>query len=95
MIVELKNTYIKYLIITIWISNCILSGAIAIKQSWLPNMNAGSAQYSQIISDPFDGTILPILYIPDWSKEQYQNKSIKFSDISISDFIPLPTYDPI
>lgn len=95
MIIEANNTYIKYLIITIWISNCILSGAIAIQQSWLPNMNAGSAQYSQIVSDPFDGTIMPILYIPDWSKEQYQNKTIKFSDISISDFIPLPTYDPI
>ena len=56
-------------------------------------MNAGYSSYTTIESDPFDGTIMPILYIPDWSKTQYQNKTIQFSDIPISDYIPLPTYD--
>lgn len=36
---------------------------------------------------------MPILYIPDWSKTAYQNKTTRFSDIPISDYIPLPTYD--
>lgn len=46
-----------------------------------------------IKSDPFDGTISPILFIPDWSKVEYQNKTVTFSDIPIKDYIPLPQYD--
>mgnify|MGYP000958406980 FL=1 len=38
---------------------------------------------------------MPILYIPDWSKTQYQNKTTTFADIPISEYIPLPKYDPI
>jgi murein DD-endopeptidase MepM/ murein hydrolase activator NlpD len=36
---------------------------------------------------------MPILYIPDWSKSEYQNKTILFSEIPISAYIPLPRYD--
>ena len=88
-----KDTYIKYAIIGVWISNCILGGIIAIQQTWLPYMNASYTNYANIVSDPFDGTIMPILYIPDWNKTQYQNKTIQFADIPISDYIPLPMYD--
>ncbi|NRH21153.1 M23 family metallopeptidase [Candidatus Gracilibacteria bacterium] len=89
------NKYIHYAIVAIWICNCILGGLIAIKQSWLPYINAGNSLYTEVKSDIFDGTIMPILYIPDWTKTEYQNKTVKFSDIPISDFIPLPNYDPI
>lgn len=58
-------------------------------------MSAGNSTYTNIVSDPFDGTMIPILYIPDWSKIQYQNKTTQFLDIPISDYIPLPAYDPI
>ncbi len=90
---ENKNTYIKYLIVSVWICNCILWWIISIRQSWLPYMNAWYNGYTTIQSDPFDGTIMPILYIPDWTKVQYQNKSILFTDIPISDYIPIPQYD--
>ena len=56
-------------------------------------MNAGNTINAQLQSDPFDGTIMPILYIPDWSKTQYQNKTTSFADIPISEYIPLPMYD--
>ena len=58
-------------------------------------MNAGTTINTHLQSDPFDGTIMPILYIPDWSKTQYQNKTTTFADIPISEYIPLPKYDPI
>jgi murein DD-endopeptidase MepM/ murein hydrolase activator NlpD len=58
-------------------------------------MNAGNSAYTSIVSDPFDGAMMPILYIPDWSKNQYQNKTTQFFDIPISDYLPLPTYDPV
>jgi Peptidase family M23 len=58
-------------------------------------MDAGSDAYTKIISDPFDGTIMPITYIPDWSKIENQDKSRRFEDIPISDYIPIPQYDAL
>lgn len=92
-IAENKDTYIRYIIVMIWLCNCILGWLIAIRQSWLPYMNAWYVSYTSVQSDPFDGTIMPILYVPDWNKTQYQNKSVLFADIPINDYIPLPPYD--
>ncbi len=89
----IKHLYLQYAIIGIWLANCLLGGMIAVQQSWLPYMSAGTTTYSSIHADPFDGMMMPILYIPDWSKTIYQNKTIRFSDIPISDYIPLPAYD--
>ncbi len=88
-----KHIYVQYAIVGIWLTNCVLGGLIAVQHSWLPYMNAGTATYTSVHADPFDGTIMPILYIPNWSKIQYQNKTTRFSDIPISDYLPLPTYD--
>ncbi len=49
----------------------------------------------KIIPTPFDGTVMPIAYIPDWTKVANQDKIKKFEDISISEFLPIPLYDPI
>ncbi len=94
-LVRHTHIYLQYSIIAIWLCNCILGWVIAVRQTWLPYMNAGNSTYSNIVSDPFDGTIMPILYIPDWSKVEYQNKTTQFWDVPISDYIPLPIYDPI
>ncbi len=58
-------------------------------------MEAGTDTYTKIISDPFDGTIMPIAYIPDWTKSANQDKSKRFEDISISEYLQVPFYDPI
>jgi murein DD-endopeptidase MepM/ murein hydrolase activator NlpD len=58
-------------------------------------MNAGGIPYTNIQSDPFDGMTMPIRYIPDWSKSQYQNKTTRFDEIPVSDYLPLPAYDPV
>jgi hypothetical protein len=49
----------------------------------------------KIVSDPFDGTTVPIVYIPDWTKSLNQEKTKRFEDISISEFLPVPLYDPL
>ena len=56
-------------------------------------MDAGSDAYVRIQSDPFDGTVMPITYIPDWSKTENQDKTKRFEDIAIADYIPTPLYD--
>lgn len=58
-------------------------------------MNAGGDSYTNIVSDPFDGTIMPIAYIPNWTKVANQDKSKRFEDISISEYQPIPLYDPL
>jgi len=65
------------------------------KQVWIPYMNAVGENTTQILSEPFDGTTMPIAYIPDWTKTANQDKSRRFEDISISEFLPIPFYDPI
>lgn len=56
-------------------------------------MDAWNENYSAIQGDPFDGTVMPIAFVPDWTQEKNQNKSLLFRDIPIRDFIPLPRYN--
>jgi hypothetical protein len=58
-------------------------------------MNAGDDAYSKVFSMPFDGTIMPIAYIPDWTKSVNQDKSKRFEDIEIKEYLPMPLYDPL
>lgn len=58
-------------------------------------MNAGNDGYTKIVSDPFNGTVMPIAYIPDWTHTANQDKTKRFEDIAISEYIPLPSYDPM
>lgn len=79
----------------IWTCNCILASTIAIRQVWIPYISAGWDAYEKIQSDPFDGTTMPIAYVPDWTKTANQDKSKRFEDISISEYVPIPLYDAI
>lgn len=88
-----KNISIKPLIILTYIASCIIAISIVIHQIWLPYMQAKSWSYANIKSEPFNGTVTPIAYIPDWSKPKYWDKSIKFSDINTKDLIKLPKYN--
>lgn len=56
-------------------------------------MNAAEDKYAHIAADPFDGTVMPLQYIPNWSKEFYRDKSIQFSSIPKHDLLPIPQYD--
>lgn len=90
---QLKQHWLEYSIIGIWLCNCIIGSFIAIHQVWIPHMDAGWDNYIHIRSAPFDGTVMPITYIPDWTKTENQDKSKRFEDINISEYIPMPTYD--
>ena len=91
----LSSPHISRYLIALWTLNCILVCGIAIKQVWIPYMSAGGDGYTKIVSDPFDGTTMPIAYVPDWTKVANQDKSKRFEDIAISEFVPIPLYDPL
>lgn len=80
-------------VIIIWILNCILAIGIAIREVWIPTMSASWDPYTTIKSDQFDGTVMPIAFIPNWLNPENQDKSKHYTDIPIREFIPLPKYD--
>lgn len=45
------------------------------------------------MSDPFDGAVSPIAYVPDWSKSESMNKARLYDSFTVSDFIEIPEYD--
>lgn len=49
--------------------------------------------YSNIKSDPFDGTIYPISYVPNWLNVKNTYKTLKYDEIPVSEFINIPRYD--
>jgi murein DD-endopeptidase MepM/ murein hydrolase activator NlpD len=61
--------------------------------SSLSFLKSSVLEYKNITSDPFDGTISPIAYVPDWSKSDNMDKSRTFESFTISDFIEIPEYD--
>ncbi|PID83777.1 hypothetical protein CSB09_04400 [Candidatus Gracilibacteria bacterium] len=87
------GSLLKYALLTIWIVNCILGGVIAIKEIWIPSMNAKNTRYPHIQADTFDGTVLPIRVIPNWMNPTYRDKTIHFSQIPSRDLMPIPRYD--
>lgn len=91
---SIPKNWLEYALISVWICNCLIAGVIAVREVWIPHMSAGADSYTHIRSAPFDGTVMPITYIPDWTKPANQDKSTRFEDISISDYITLPSYDP-
>ncbi len=87
-----RNIY-TYILAGLWIFNCLLGAFIAIREIWIPNMNADTGEYSDIVSDPFNGTTYPIRYIPDWTQKKYQDKTLVFQDVPTQDLVALPEYN--
>lgn len=77
----------------IWIINCLLMSAIAIHEIWLPKMNAAGKTYTNVRADAFDGTVMPISFIPNWNKTALQDKSLDFRNIATSDLVAMPQYN--
>lgn len=90
---NIRQYWLEYALMSVWLINCIIASIIAVREVWVPYMDAGTDSYWHIRSLPFDGTVMPIAYIPDWTKVDNQDKKKTFENIEISDYIPLPTYD--
>lgn len=78
----------------IWVVNCLLVIGIVITNTWIPKLNAAAKPYANVRADAFNGTVMPLSYIPDWKKSELQNKSLNFRDIPTKDLVPLPKYNP-
>lgn len=77
----------------IWIFNLILFITYIVGGPSLSFLKSSVLEYDNITSDPFDGAIYPIAYVPDWSKPENMNKTRLFDSFNVSDFINIPEYD--
>lgn len=50
-------------------------------------------EYSSVKSLPFDGTVPPIAFVPDWTRPNI-TKFLAFSDVPLDAFVSLPMYEP-
>jgi hypothetical protein len=78
---------------TVWIVNALLL-MVYVSLFVGPNFLRSSVlDYSDIKSDPFDGTVYPISYVPNWLNVKNTYKTLQYNDIPVSEFINLPRYD--
>ena len=81
------------LLSTLWICNLLLLAIYTIGSPSLHFLKSSVLEYGNIASDPFDGAVYPIAYVPDWSKIENTNKSRSFESFDISAFMEIPEYD--
>lgn len=77
----------------LWICNIILFITYILGGPSISFLKSSVLEYNTISSDPFDGAVSPISYVPDWSKSENMNKARLFESFSVSDFIDIPEYD--
>ena len=51
-------------------------------------------EYSGVKPLPFDGTVAPIAYVPNWLNAANFDKKLRYENIAASEFVPAPVYDP-
>ncbi|EKD66785.1 MAG: peptidase M23 [uncultured bacterium (gcode 4)] len=79
----------------IWLFNLILALFYFSTFYGVRYFKSSILEYSNIVSDPFDGTVSPISYVPNWLKSKNTNKSLNFQEdvFWVDDFIEIPKYD--
>ncbi len=77
----------------LWGFNILLAFALFSTFFGLPFLKSSVLEYKNVASDPFDGTVSPIEYVPNWLQAKYWNKSLRFEDVPVDDFLAIPAYD--
>lgn len=77
----------------IWICNTILFITYILGGPSLFFLKSSVLEYNTVASDPFDGAVSPIAYVPDWSKWENMNKARLFESFNVSDFVNIPEYN--
>lgn len=90
LIIKRKNTLFYLFGI-----NILLLLFLLVWNSSIRYFKSSVLEYSNITSDPFNGTTYPIAYVPNWLKSGNTNKSLEFASntLDIDQFIEIPKYD--
>ncbi len=77
----------------VWGFNLLLVLALFATYVGVPFLKSSVLEYQNIKADPFDGTVSPIAYVPNWLDAKYANRSIRFEDVDLDSFVEIPRYD--
>lgn len=91
LLINKRKQVLNYILV---INLCLLL-ALFVSAFWLKFVKSSILEYSNISSDPFDGAVYPISYVPNWLKSKNTSKTLEFSseDLSINEFVEIPKYD--
>ena len=78
---------------TVWILNGLLLMFYVSLFIGPAFLRSSVLDYSNIKSDPFDGTVYPISFVPNWLNVKNTYKTLKYDEIPVSEFINIPRYD--
>lgn len=78
----------------LWVANFALMILYFAMTVGFPFMKSSVMEYSNVQPLPFDGTISPIAFVPNWLNQANWNKSLRYANIATSEFIRIPIYDP-
>jgi hypothetical protein len=77
----------------LWGFNLLLAFMVLSTYVGVPFFKSSVLEYQNIQSEPFDGTVMPISYVPNWLDAKNWNKSLRFEDIPTDSYVEIPRYD--
>lgn len=94
----MATTFFNYVLapeqlIKLWKANAMLLVLTFVLTVATPFLKSSVLEYPNIKPLPFDGTVSPIAYVPNWLDAKYSNKSLRYEDIPVTDFVKIPAYD--
>lgn len=89
----MRNHSSASMLAKLWGFNIILLIFVFTAQFGADFFKSSVLEYSNVKADPFDGTVTPIAYVPNWLTTSTQNKTLRFDDVALSDFVELPQYN--
>ena len=82
----------SYPVISIWIANIFFVLCLLLVHVGTLPFKSSLVEYSMIQADPYDGTTMPIAYVPDWLIDGNTDESLSFNSIPLGDFVEIPDY---
>ncbi len=77
----------------LWGFNLFLFAMFVTAYFGLPFLKTSVLEYQNVKSEPFDGTVSPIAYVPNWLDAKNWNKSLRFENVPTGEFLDIPRYD--
>ncbi len=78
----------------LWIFNLGLIVLYVSLSVGFPFLKGSVLEYSGVKPLPFDGTVAPIAYVPNWLSAGNLDKKLRYENVAASEFVPVGEYDP-
>ncbi len=78
----------------LWLFNIGLTSLYLILSVGFPFLKGSVLEYPNARPAPFNGTVMPVAYVPNWLNANNMVKSLRYENVPAGDFVETPFYDP-